>query len=504
VEAAAAAPLGARDTASYRQVRDSLRIVIGIYVAAGLAYAAVMTGAWMVFTREDGFPLTRFFVLLLTYAWPVVIAVCIIAAVSARQRAAVAGVYLGVYAAVAIWSLARNPDLTVGQVALFWLIINGPSTVLLLAFLHRRMRAVGPMVLAFMVVAVTGAQVFISLLDSSERALRIAIDVGGAFELDGYGTFFAIIIFGFAGFGVGGWWLLKWLSHRYQQRKMSDQSLTLDSMWLFFGIEQSISFAFEGWTWVLTGLGGFVVYKLVASAGCALFGARRARGGEPTLLLLRVFALGRRSEQLFHSFAKLWLRMGSISMIAGPDLVATTVEPHEFLKFMGGDLSRGFVTGSDDLEQRIRLSACGPDPDGRYRVNEYFCYADTWQLTMKRLATQADVVLMDLRSFCESNQGCLFEVEQLLDAVDLRNVVLLVDETTDRAFLERSLKRLWTQISADSPNRRLTVPRIRVLDVAGAGGDDVRALFNVLLGERETSGENLLHSPVSLQQKSRG
>ena len=204
VEAAAAAPLGARDTASYRQVRDSLRIVIGIYVAAGLAYAAVMTGAWMVFMREDGFPLTRFFVLLLTYAWPVVIAVCIIAAVSARQRAAVAGVYLGVYAAVAIWSLARNPDLTVGQVALFWLIINGPSTVLLLAFLHRRMRAVGPMVLAFMVVAVTGAQVFVSLLDKSERALRVAVNVGEAFQLDGYGTFFAIILFGFAAFGVGG------------------------------------------------------------------------------------------------------------------------------------------------------------------------------------------------------------------------------------------------------------------------------------------------------------
>jgi hypothetical protein len=196
--------------------------------------------------------------------------------------------------------------------------------------------------------------------------------------------------------------------------------------------------------------------------------------------------------------------MGSISMIAGPDLVATTVEPHEFLKFMGGELSRGFVTGSDDLDQRMRLSASGPDPDGRYRVNEYFCYADTWQMTMQRLATQADVVLMDLRSFAESNQGCLFEVEQLLDAVDLRNVVLLVDETTDRAFLDRSLKRLWMQISADSPNRRLTAPRIRVLDVAGAGGHDVRALFNVLLGERDTSGENLLQSPVSWQQKSRG
>jgi hypothetical protein len=326
--------------------------------------------------------------------------------------------------------------------------------------------------------------------------MRVAVDVGGAFALDGHGTFFAIIIAGFAAFGVGGWWLLKWLGHRYQSRRMSDQSLTLDSMWLFFAIEQSISFAFEGWSWVFTGLAGFVIYKLIVAGGFALFSARRKSNGEPTLLLLRVFALGRRSERLFHAFSKRWLRLGSISMIAGPDLVATTVEPHEFLQFMGGGLSRGFVSGSTDLEERVRAEARGPDPDGRYRVNEYFCYADTWQMTMQRLATQADAVLMDLRSFSATNKGCLFEIGRLLDAVDLRNAVLLVDATTDHAFLDRSLRELWIQISADSPNRRLSAPRVRVLDVSGAGSaHEVRALLNVLLGERGTSGENLRHSP---------
>jgi hypothetical protein len=305
VEALAAASLGAHDTAAQRQVRHSLRIAITIYTAAGLAYAAVMTGAWMVFTREyGGFPLTRFVVLLLSYAWPIVLAVTIIAAVSARQRVLAAGIYFGLYALAAIWSLARNPDLTVVQVVTFWLIANGPATVLLLAFLHRRVRAVGPLVLAFMVVAVTGSQALLSLVDSSESAMRVAVDVGGAFGFDGHGTFFAVIIAGFAAFGVGGWWLLKWLGHRYQSRRMSDQSLTLDSMWLFFAIEQSISFAFEGWSWVFTGLAGFVIYKLIVAGGFALFSARRSSNGEPTLLLLRVFALGRRSERLFHAFSK--------------------------------------------------------------------------------------------------------------------------------------------------------------------------------------------------------
>ena len=505
VETFAAESLAASDSPSQRRGRRSLKTAISVHVVGGLAYAAVMTGAWMVFTRADGFPLTRFFMLLLCYAWPIVLAVSIVAAISVRQRAAVAGWYFGLLAIVAVWSLGRNPDLTVGQVITFWLIANGPATLLLLAFLHRRMRAVGPLVLAFMVVAVSGAQALLSFVDSSETTLRIAVDVGGAFGMNGHVTFFAIILVGFAAFGVAGWWLLKWLGYRYQQRKMSDQSLTLDSMWLLFAIEQSISFAFEGWAWVFTGLVGFVVYKLVVNAGFALSGERRARGHEPTLLLLRVFALGRRSERLFHAFAKRWLRMGSISMIAGPDLVATTVEPHEFLQFMGGELSRGFVTDRADLDTRMCAAARGPDPDGRYRVNEYFCYANTWQMTMRQLAAGADSVLMDLRSFSQSNQGCLFEIGQLLGAVDLRNVVLLVDATTDKAFLDRSLKQLWTQVSADSPNRRSAAPRVRVLDVAGGGAHDVRVLLDVLLGERRGSGENREErAPLALHEKSQG
>ena len=491
VERSTAASLARMDSEAYRQVRRSLAAAIGVYCAAGLAYAVVMTSAWMVFTRADGFPLTRLFLILVCYAWPIVLAVCIVAAVSPMQRTAATAIYFAIFAVIGVWGLARNPDLTVGQLVSFWLLTNGPATVLLLAFLHRRVRAVGPLVLAFMVVAVTGSQVLLSLVGASERTMRLAVEVGGAFALGGHETFYAIIIVGFAAFGVGGWWLLKWLGRRYRERRMSDQTLTLDSMWLLFGIEQSIGFAFQGWTWVFTGLFGFAVYIVVARFGFARVATpRAAKGAQPTLLLLRVFALGRRSERLFHAFAKLWLRRGSISMIAGPDLVATTIEPHEFLEFMGGELTRQFVTGSEDLERRVRSAASGPDPDGRYRVNEFFCFADTWQITMKRLAAQADAVLMDLRSFSASHQGCLFEIEQLLEAVDLRHVVLLVDDTTDQAFLARSLEQIWLGISGDSPNRRSPAPRVRVLDVAGGSGHDSRILFNILLGERAASEEN--------------
>jgi hypothetical protein len=465
----------------YRNAVTSLFSATAVYVVAGLTYALVLTCAWLVFTSEDGFPLTRFLWLMSCYGWPTALAVGMLAAVSRGQRALVLLAYFAMLFAVAIYGLLRNAELNPAQLVYFWMFTNAPATVLLLAFLHRRVRAVGPLVLAFMVTAVIGAQVLIALVGSSDTSLRAAASAGSIFDLDGLDLLLAILLTGFVLFGLLGWWLLKWLGRRYQARKMSDQSLTLDAMWLLFGIVQSITLAFEGWAWVFTGLAAFVVYKAVAAAGFVLTGVGRSRGLAPTLLLLRVFALGSRSERLFDALSKRWLRAGSISLIAGPDLVTSTVEPHEFLNFVGGELSRQFVSGSGDLEKRVREMDLGPDPDGRYRVNEFFCYADTWKDTMRLLASRADAVLMDLRSFSPTNQGCLYEVQQLLDLVPLERVVFLLDDATDRAFLERSLHQAWRKVPSDSPNRR-AMHEARLLRVAARRGADVRGLMKLLFG----------------------
>jgi hypothetical protein len=288
---------------------------------------------------------------------------------------------------------------------------------------------------------------------------------------------------GFAVFGYAGWLLLERIGRGYQQRKMSDQSLTLDAMWLMFGVVQSITLAFEGWSWVLAGPAAFVAYEAVAWLGFAITGVAKPAGSSPTLLLLRVFSLGNRSERLFDALSKRWLRAGSISMIAGPDLVMSTVEPHEFLDFVGGRLSRRFVRSGADLEARLQAMARGPDPDGRYRVNEFFCYADTWQPTMRSLAAGADAVLMDLRSFSASNQGCIFELEQLLDTVPLERVVLLLDDTTDGPLLERTLQDSWRRVRPDSPNLGSKPPAVRLVRAAAGSAAGVRGLIKLLLAD---------------------
>ncbi|HKA53181.1 MAG TPA: FHA domain-containing protein, partial [Candidatus Binatia bacterium] len=241
--------------------------------------------------------------------------------------------------------------------------------------------------------------------------------------------------------------------------------------------------------WIFTGLVAFAAYKLVTLVGFARLKGRAAReSNPPMLLLLRVFALGHRSERFFDAFSKWWRRLGSISLIAGPDLVTTVVEPHEFLDFVSGRLSRQFVQGAADLEHRLANLDRQPDFDGRYRVNEFFCRADTWQMTMRQLAKESDAVLMDLRSFSRSNHGCLYEVEQLLEIVALERVAFLVDKTTDLAFLEEMLQRLWQGVGLESPNRATESPTVRLFHAGDQLGSSIRALLLLLLSTRAPQG----------------
>ena len=70
-------------------------------------------------------------------------------------------------------------------------------------------------------------------------------------------------------------------------------------------VVQPITLAYEGWGWIVTGFVAWASYKLGTWAGFAL--CRRGVASEtnaPMLLLLRVFALGRRSERFFDAFRK--------------------------------------------------------------------------------------------------------------------------------------------------------------------------------------------------------
>ena len=459
------------------------------YAFAGLAYASVMTLGLLLATGDEVIVWTKVLTLLSTYLWPTVLTILLVAAYDRRRRTQLLGGYFVAFAMLAGIVAARNPDVSIGSLPLFWVITNGPPTVLLGAFLIRPIRAVGPLVLALLLAMGFGSQSLVSVVAMNEGLMKGVVSIGFAIGLQATGVFIAMIIIGMLGFSMLGWPVLRLLGKRYEAKKFSDQSIAIDSLWLLFGVVQSIGFAFEGPLWILTGLVAFVAYKLVARGSLARAATRSTTPAPKTLLLLRVFALGKRSERLFDKLRKHWQYIGSISMIAGPDLVTTTIEPHEFLDFLSGRLDGQFIKDQGQLQDRTATLDSAPDPDGRYRVNEFFCYADSWQMTMEQLATMSDdPVLMDLRSFSAENQGCIFELGRLVDSVDFNRVVFLLDETTDRDFLESSLQGLWGAMSVESPNRSAVSPGIRLFRITRQTEHEIRVLLRLLLeSERSPS-----------------
>lgn len=80
-------------------------------------------------------------------------------------------------------------------------------------------------------------------------------------------------------------------------------------------------------------------------------------------------------------------------MIGGPDLAVVNVEPDEFLGFVSGGLRETFIDTPAALDRRLATLRERPDPDGRHRVDELFCFDDTWRLTVVALLERNHAVL---------------------------------------------------------------------------------------------------------------
>jgi hypothetical protein len=459
------------------------------YALGGFAYAIVMAAGLLAAGHLELRPV-RFLLLSWTYAWPIVLTTTMALGSTRRTMLLTAVVYFLGYAALTAVGVALSPAFDSKQAMVFWLLNNGPPTVLLLAFLNRRVRAVGPLVLIFMILAVTGSSVAIAIVDGNKALLKTLVDVGSALGLGGSGIFIGLILVGFSLLGVMGWLTLVWLRQRYEKKRVSDQSITFDAIWLLFAVEQSIGLVFEGAAWILTGVAAFAGYKLVSTVALSLLSAKPKQVQENTkLLLLRVFALGSRSERMFEVLGAYWRYIGSIQLIAGPDLVTKTVEPHEFLDFLSGKLARRFIDGPAALERRVSEMDTGRDQDGRFRVNDFFCHDDTWRMVLSRLVHQTDTVLMDLRSFSPQNAGVAFEVEELMNLVPLERAVFVIDDTTSEQFLHQVIQQSWGRLRPDSPNRNAGAAGVRLLRFKGLSGE-----IQDLLGALCTAAK----SPASL------
>lgn len=220
----------------------------------------------------------------------------------------------------------------------------------------------------------------------------------------------------------------------------------------------SITYGFAG---IAGGAAAFVAYRLAVFG--ALRGSRPPGTAPRRLLLLRVFGYQTRTESLFDRVAQAWRFHGPDQLIAGAELAMRTADPGGLLALLNGRLAELYVRAPDDVRDRLARLDVRPDPDGRFRVNEVYCRADTWRPALESLLDATDTVLMDLRSFSAGSAGCIFELEQLVRRLAADQIVLVCDGTADLPLLREVLGAAWTAARREERPRgpgRISVVRV--------------------------------------------
>ncbi len=492
------APAVANSPDSDRQYQLALRAPwqdLGFHAVAVLALAlGLSAAAQVVYPTGLGFP--GYLVGIAIYSWPLLVAAMLILPGPLRVAVWALPGYALVYVALSVWAATRLnlPQLHMGalqvqarsgvtpvRMLVLWVSVNLLPTILCLLCFNRRVRAFAPLMLALSLITVGGLWslwLFLSMPAGSALLARLESGLAADPALSALllltATALALLALAV--------WALRWLCHAYLQKRISDQILRQDAVLIVFLSVYGMWLTMGGVTWLLTVPAGFVLYRFVLSAARRWF--LKPAKVPHTLCFLRVFALGARTEVLLTSIARRWRHIGSIQLIAGPDVAGEAVQPQEFLDFLAGRLGRHFVRDEASLQAQFAAQDHAPDPDGRFRINSLYCYSDTWQSALVPLTAGGARVLMDLRRFTRNNDGCLAELRFLAQRIPMEQVVLLVDKSTDRLLLEQTLAEALAVLPATAANHGLGAEAACVFDLEGARHTRERILVGVLCEQR--------------------
>lgn len=202
----------------------------------------------------------------------------------------------------------------------------------------------------------------------------------------------------------------------------------------------------------------------------AFYGIKRSKAlaeanFEPALLLLRVFGFDARSSDLLDDLMKYWSYQGPIRLIAAPDLASRTIDHGKLLLFLAKRLDSLFIRNADDLKQRLMALRSQRDPDGRFRVEPFYCQGEVWRRAVQELMGLSHIVVMDLREFDKDRISCIFEIETLLDIIPADRILLLIDNSTVIQDLREILDSKWQRLVTTSPNLRTAEAELMIFEV---------------------------------------
>jgi len=396
-----------------------LRRIATAYAAGGLVHAALCTVFFLAsfgpeFLQSPGLFMPVFLVM----ALPIVPTAAYV--LSLRPAVIVGWTAAGVLAVLLLAGGARGLALVVAELHLLI-----PALVFLL-FNLRYWRGVAPLVLTL---AAGGSLAWLLGLQLGRAMVGVDLPAIWLFRLGGFALGAGLALYA-----------VRLISLRYRTKATSDQELFLDGWWAVFTVIQAALFMIRAEsTLMLASLAAFPAYYLTKRTLLRL--ARAEQPADPVaLLLLRVFGHDRRTEQLLDGMTRRWRCIGPVYLIAGRDVALRTIDPQDFYSFLSGRLSRAFVKDDADLTARLNALDGDPDPDGRYRINQFFCHRNTWKAVLDELVQRSAAVLMDLRGFDAARLGCRYELTRLGEHLGAKPVVLLGDASTDRDLVAMLLR----------------------------------------------------------------
>jgi len=243
------------------------------------------------------------------------------------------------------------------------------------------------------------------------------------------------------------------------------------------------------------------------------------------LLILRVFLIKKTSSFTFAGLVNFWQHFGSYFTVADPSfykvnwkkkynyyfpiyiiiifLLFTQLTDNAkfedlqsifgafvFLLIIGSvfyiifsvkSLKSKFISSEELLKKQLQhLNKWPKGYDNTFKEFPVMCYDNTWKLAVNELVNKANVILMDLRGFSETNKGCEYEVNFLFDNVPANRIVFLAYKDSV-PLIKKLIKEQWEMLLEISPNLKTKQPESILYTITKQNNKDIQGIIDILL-----------------------
>ena len=433
----------------YRAAISSISFILALMIAF------FVQNAYLV----DTFSLKRTTLLALAYAWPLVPSLGLLERWSRWRILWLSLLYMSLVNILVMLNSTEAQSLAEVMIWLFGQQL--PPLVFIFILTSPGIRSVGPYLLFVFFLLVSSSLIGYELL-----ALSLAEGNAQSWIIDLVEMSNVYVVFIL--FGVVPWliaffplrFLARKMAHLYQLKYFSETLYLIAGVWLIVLLFQAMALSHS-----VLGLSSYVLLISLFLIPIGFFALRpflMPHHRPPALLLLRVFRADDSIGELFDKVLEYWRYSGNTVMIAGKDLALRTLDPDELFSFLNGQLRSRFVSDKSRLLQSLKELDLKPDPDGRFRVNEFFCFDSTWKMVLETLVVKAELVLMDLRAYTSERKGCSYELEVLADSPHFQKIIILFNDKTDKETVhhllgDRAKEVVWVEESSDQGKMELQI-----------------------------------------------